>query len=645
MPGSAKKQHTRKKYGKKRKKSQVSNFKKRSAPVETVEITRDPERNADADGAADAPDSEIGLAAPTGPPGPSQRVRLDTAMLQPSEVREKKAKAEERLHDLASKPAMKRKMDCFASESPDVATGPVDTNFLIASLDSLNSLMNGVKCKTCGGNVSVSTGEREYGLAVKLCLECVNCGVVSSSWSSPRVEGEQKVNPFVVNVLAARAMQSSGNRQAALNDVFAEMNISHRGLHTKTWQHYVKTKLTPAATRAADSVTTESAKAVRELYRELDIDNPGNIAVSYDGSWMTRGHTSHIGVGTVIELFTGLVLDYVVLSNFCAGCERAPDKNDPAYQSWTESHVCQKNTDKKAGEMEVQAALILFERSLAKYGLRYTTILCDGDCRTYLALSEAGVYGYIKIVKEDCINHVEKRMGTNLRTLKSKSGGAEGLGGKGRLTGELITKLSRYYGWALKSHKGNVEETQKAVMATYHHVTSNDAVSDHSLCPTGPDSWCRQNAAIAKGEPTPKHRYNLPPHVCKVLRPVYERLSDRKLLERCQRGQTQNNNESLHAVIWALAPKERHASLFTVEAAVAEAVMRFNGGNERTSAGILKELNLTPGQKSARRTAEKDRRRAAESARKRAAAENVQRAVKKRHTNAGKQTDYIPGGY
>lgn len=184
-----------------------------------------------------------------------------------------------------------------------------------------------------------------------------------------------------------------------------------------------KDKADPCTTRAADSVMTESVRFVRELYRELDIDNPGNIAVTYDGSWMTRGPTPHIGVGTVIKLFTGLVLEYVVLSNFCADCERAPDKNDPAYHSWKESPICQKNTDKKAGEMEVQAALILFEGSLKKYGLRYTTILCDGDCRTYLALLEADVYGYIKIIKEDCINHVEKRRGTNLRTLKSKSGG------------------------------------------------------------------------------------------------------------------------------------------------------------------------------------------------------------------------------
>ncbi|KAH9377977.1 hypothetical protein HPB48_015333 [Haemaphysalis longicornis] len=58
---------------------------------------------------------------------------------------------------------------------------------------------------------------------------------------------------------------------------------------------------------------------------------------------------------------------------------------------------------------------------------------------------------------------------------------------------------------------------EKAVMATYHHIMSNDALHNHSLCPTGLDSWCRQNAALAKGEPMPKHRYNLPPHVCKAL--------------------------------------------------------------------------------------------------------------------------------
>ncbi|KAH9360930.1 hypothetical protein HPB48_007011 [Haemaphysalis longicornis] len=125
-----------------------------------------------------------------------------------------------------------------------------------------------------------------------------------------------------------------------------------------------------------------------------------------------------------------------------------------------------------------------------------------------------------------------------------------------------------------------------------------------TACATRPGLRCRQNAAKAKGEPAPKHRYNLPPHVCKALLPVYERLSDEKLLQRCLQGKTQNSNESLHSMIWALAPKQKHASLFTVQAAVAEAVLKFNTGNERASAAILKELDLNPGLPSTKRLEE-----------------------------------------
>ncbi|KAH7958418.1 hypothetical protein HPB49_001406 [Dermacentor silvarum] len=706
MPGSARKFHSRNKFGKKRKKSLANNFKARLPPG-SVDEERDgspaaaaadvslsgvwdaptdnsrvcdegkkplPRRSAeradedrgsvsptpaaDKERFAESPeaaDGELGLAGQPacGVTTNSGRVRRDTLMLTPSDLQARQTKADTKLRELASTAATKRKFDFF-DDSNDAPASAAPTqqsdeeSFFIADIQCLSGLLGVLKCKFCGGgNVSLYKREREYGLAVKVCVSCANCGDIAEGWSSPRVDGDQKVNPFAVNILAARAMQSTGNRQAAMNDIFSTMNISHRGLHKKTWQGYVKQKLTPAATRAAEKVTSECATSVRQLYKELDIQNANNIAVSFDGSWMTRGHSSHIGVGAVIELFTGLVLDYVVLSNFCAGCERGPKENDPAYQTWRDSHMCQKNTAKKAGEMEVEAAVLLFNRSLRKNGLRYTTILSDGDSRAFHALQEADVYGFIKIQKEDCVNHVQKRMGTALRNLiaRHKGGSSETLGGRGRLTGDLITKLSSYYGWALKSHKGDVEAMQRAVMATYHHVTSNDNVSNHSLCPAGPDSWCRQNAAAAKGEPAPRHHYNLPPHVSKALLPIYERLSERKLLERCQRGKTQNNNESLHSLIWALAPKERHASLFTVEAAVAEAVMKFNCGNLRTSSGILEELSLNPSLPSTRRMNEKDRHRAAESTRKHASTERVQQALKKRHYNAKQQSDYIPGGF
>ncbi|CAN7980517.1 unnamed protein product, partial [Ixodes pacificus] len=522
--------------------------------------------------------------------------------------------------------------------------------FVVVSLDVVNSLLQLAKCKTCCGDVELVKGDREYGLAVKLKLCCKNCGDVASEWSSPRVEGPSKINPFEINVLAACAMQATGNGQTALNDIFATMNISHRGLHNKTYQRYVKKKLNPATKRAAAKVATKCATSVDALYKQLSYGSPSNIAVSYDGSWKTRGHSSHIGVGTVIELFSGFVLDQVVLSNFCLACEKGPKEGTVGYEEWKASHEasqnCQKNTNSKAGQMEVEAALILFKRSWERHHLRYTTMLCDGDSRSFTALQEENVYGIFPIEKEDCVNHKQKRMGTALRSLVQKHKGAVGmsLGGRGRLTAELITRLSSYYGWALKSHEGNVDAMHDAVMATYHHVTSNDTKANHSLCPSGEESWCKQNAARAKGEPVPKHHYSLPDHVCAALLPVYIRLADKKLLQRCQRGKTQNANESLHSVIWSLAPKDQNASLFTVESAVAEATIRFNVGSQQASAAILRELNLDPSKKCMKRGAEKDLRRSAASESKRAGQDNIQKAMKKKH--AGKMhTDYAPGGF
>ncbi|KAH7979610.1 hypothetical protein HPB49_010122 [Dermacentor silvarum] len=97
--------------------------------------------------------------------------------------------------------------------------------------------------------------------------------------------------------------------------------------------------------------------------------------------------------------------------------------------------------------MEVEAAFILFRRSLERSNLRYT-IVCDGYSRSYLALQGDEVYRYIPIEKKDYVNHVQKRMGTALRNLvtKRKGPGHESLGVKVRLTADLISKLTSYYG-------------------------------------------------------------------------------------------------------------------------------------------------------------------------------------------------------
>ncbi|XP_037554459.2 zinc finger protein 37 homolog [Dermacentor silvarum] len=61
----------------------------------------------------------------------------------------------------------------------------------------------------------------------------------------------------------------------------------------------------------------------------------------------------------------------------------------------------------------------------------YTTLFSHDDSRIFLALQEAQLNGYIAVGKDNCVNHVDKRIGTVLCTLfesKQKCSGTGSLG-------------------------------------------------------------------------------------------------------------------------------------------------------------------------------------------------------------------------
>lgn len=66
------------------------------------------------------------------------------------------------------------------------------------------------------------------------------------------------------------------------------------------------------------------------------------------------------------------------------------------------------------------------------------------------------------VTKNECIGHVEKRMGTQFRNVKKE----KNLGGKGKLTDVLIKKLTKYYGLAIRRNVNSVENMKKAIKAT-----------------------------------------------------------------------------------------------------------------------------------------------------------------------------------
>ncbi len=93
--------------------------------------------------------------------------------------------------------------------------------------------------------------------------------------------------------------------------------------------------------------------------------------------------------------------------------------DDENFDEWLQSHSekCSKNYEGSANSMEMECAKRIWERSEETHKLRYTTILSDGDSKTYDSLVQNKVYGETEIKKEECVNHVAKRMGTALNNL------------------------------------------------------------------------------------------------------------------------------------------------------------------------------------------------------------------------------------
>ncbi|GFS70072.1 uncharacterized protein TNCV_748401 [Trichonephila clavipes] len=216
-------------------------------------------------------------------------------------------------------------------------------------------------------------------------------------------------------------------------------------------------------------------KNVRKVYGSQNDKDIVDIGVSYNGSWLTRGHTSNMGVGCVIDLLIGFVIDYEVMSKRCEECEKAKfalEEDSAEFRIWFEGHqnVCSATHVGSSGALEVNAAVKLWERS-ESIGFRYTTLLSDGDSKSFLELKERNVYGSeTQIKKEECINHVSKRLGTSLRpTVKDWRVKDVTLGGKkrGSLKEKTVKKLTRYYTNATRQSKGDVEAMKTAIYATY----------------------------------------------------------------------------------------------------------------------------------------------------------------------------------
>lgn len=260
----------------------------------------------------------------------------------------------------------------------------------------------------------------------------------------------------------------------------------------------------------------EVEKAYGEIKNTVEMQKPLDITVSYDGSWQKRGFTSKYSVGCVIEVITGLVIDFEVISKYCRVCQTKITElgeNSIEYEEWLLDHwlTRQADFDGSSPAMEAEAAERLWKRSV-DIGFRYTSVVSDGDSKTYDQLTSLEMYEGVVIEKQECVNHIAKRLGTGLRNLvKDCAKKKITLGGKapGSLKGTTIGKLTQYYRNAVTSNLEDPKKMKTAIFATIDHCRSTDTETRHEKCPTGDKSWCFYQRDIAPNHVPPKKTQGL----------------------------------------------------------------------------------------------------------------------------------------
>ena len=135
--------------------------------------------------------------------------------------------------------------------------------------------------------------------------------------------------------------------------------------------------------------------------------------------------------------------------------------------------------------------------------MRYTEFLGDEDSKAFNLVTEKDVSEDVKVTKLECVRHVQKRMGSRLRSQKKRSGknhldGGKPIGGRGRLTENEIDSMQVYYGKAIRNNTHSVKAIQDAIWAIWHHMQSTDENPDHSRFPFGEDSSCSFQRDVAK---------------------------------------------------------------------------------------------------------------------------------------------------
>ncbi|CAF3451053.1 unnamed protein product, partial [Rotaria socialis] len=272
-----------------------------------------------------------------------------------------------------------------------------------------------------------------------------------------------------------------------------------------------------------------------------DSDSIVNIAISVDGTWKKRGHVSQYGIVFIIEMDTGLAIDFEVLSTRFEKCEKNQrERSAHEFRAWLTKHKgsCECNWDGTAKGMEKEGTKRLFERSIKKE----MQIDIEDEKKEYnekRSKSKDFEVDYL-VIKEDCINHVQKRVSSRLKDIRAKYSHMEA-------TQQITSKSSMKHHQLLsdsKPYSGSLGRMTREMEQKFTSLYGN-AIREIFLV---------------------------------IFNDMIEALTNKDLLRRCLRGVTQNSNECLNSIIWSILSKTKNHGYRSIRGAAALACIYFNQG-------------------------------------------------------------------
>ena len=285
-------------------------------------------------------------------------------------------------------------------ENEEQAQGDSMRGWVLVETAQLDFLLAGARCgRNCANSsLSMQMTDTKLGFCREMQLVCSECGVLNIENSSPRInDSENPQDPFEVNERAVLYTHELGASYAPLQKLCTVFGM--QGLSEKTFYKKDK-KVCEAILSTTQTVLDQTADIVKAAYKETFPEKqPGDAEreeeeeeeemdaeqaeerrqdalwkdmpwadVTFDGTWHKRGFSSLYGVAAVIDVLTGYVLDFEVLSKFCHVCAanecRLRQMSEREREAWFDNHIasCSINYEGSSKAMEKEAALRLWNR-------------------------------------------------------------------------------------------------------------------------------------------------------------------------------------------------------------------------------------------------------------------------------------------